>query len=123
MAIHGVVEVAERSLMDRWFILAWFAWYILWHYFPATVEVTFQATVPPVQFRSAFRSLELEEFQFPHFTLTCDVSSGFYVRSLVHDIGEKLGVGASVVGVRRTRIGPYQIEQAKNLEEILGQLA
>ena len=77
--------------------------------------------IPPKKV-SIYR-LELEEFQFPHFTLTCDVSSGFYVRSLVHDIGEKLGVGASVVGVRRTRIGPYQIEQAKNLEEILGQLA
>ena len=65
-------------------------------------------------------SLELKEFQFPYFTLTCDVSSGFYVRSLVHDIGEKLGVGASVLDVRRTRVGPYQVEQAKSLEEILG---
>lgn len=65
-------------------------------------------------------SLELKDFQFPHFTLTCDVSSGFYVRSLIHDIGEKLGVGATVVEVRRTRVGPYQAEQAKNLEEILG---
>jgi tRNA pseudouridine55 synthase len=65
-------------------------------------------------------SLELEEFQFPHFTLTCDVSSGFYVRSLVHDIGEKLKVGATVTGVRRTRIGTYRVEQAKTLEEILG---
>ena len=64
-------------------------------------------------------SLELKEFQFPHFTLTCDVSSGFYVRSLIHDIGEKLRVGATVVEVRRTRIGHYQVEQAKNLEEVL----
>ena len=65
-------------------------------------------------------SLELKEFQFPYFTLACDVSSGFYVRSLVHDIGENLGVGATVIEVRRTRVGPYQVEQAKNLEEILG---
>jgi tRNA pseudouridine55 synthase len=65
-------------------------------------------------------SLELKEFQFPYFTLSCDVSSGFYVRSLAHDIGEKLGVGATVVEVRRTRVGPYQVEQAKSLEEILG---
>ncbi|MBN2186309.1 MAG: tRNA pseudouridine(55) synthase TruB [Dehalococcoidia bacterium] len=64
-------------------------------------------------------SLELKEFQFPYFTLTCDVSSGFYVRSLIHDIGEKLGVGATVLEVRRTKVGPYQIEQAKTLEEIL----
>jgi len=64
-------------------------------------------------------SLELQEFEFPYFTLACDVSSGFYVRSLIHDVGEKLGVGATVLEVRRMRIGPYRIEQAKNLEEIL----
>ena len=64
-------------------------------------------------------SLELKDFQFPYFTIICEVSSGFYVRSLVHDIGGKLAVGATVVGVRRTRIGPYQVEQAKSLEEIL----
>ena len=64
-------------------------------------------------------SLELKEFQFPRFALTCDVSSGFYVRSLVHDIGGKLKVGAMVVEVRRIRVGPYHVEQAKSLEEIL----
>jgi len=65
-------------------------------------------------------SLELTKFEFPCFTLACEVSSGFYVRSLAHDIGEKLGVGATVVGVRRTRVGPYRIEEAKDLDEILG---
>lgn len=64
-------------------------------------------------------SLELKEFQFPYFTLTCDVSSGFYVRSLIHDIGERLKIGATVVEVRRTRVGPYRVEQAKKLEGIL----
>ena len=75
--------------------------------------------VPPK--KVSIYSLELKQFQFPYFTLTCDVSSGFYVRSLVHDIGEKLGVGASVVEVRRTRVGPYHVERARSLEEILGQ--
>ncbi len=65
-------------------------------------------------------SLELKDFQFPYFTIACEVSSGFYVRSLAHDIGQELGVGATVAGVRRTRIGPYHVEQAKGLEEILG---
>jgi len=64
-------------------------------------------------------SLELNEFQFPYFTFACEVSSGFYVRSLAHDIGEKLGAGATVMEVRRTRVGPYYVEQAKSLEEIL----
>jgi len=64
-------------------------------------------------------SLEIKEFQFPHFSLVCDVSSGFYVRSLVHDIGERLKTGAIVTEVRRTRIGPYRLEQAKELRQIL----
>lgn len=64
-------------------------------------------------------SLGIKDFQFPYFSLTCDVSSGFYVRSLIHDIGQKLGIGATVEEVRRTRIGPYRVEQARQLEEIL----
>ncbi len=64
-------------------------------------------------------SLQLKEFQFPYFTIACEVSSGFYVRSLVHDIGEKLGIGATVVEVRRTRVGSYHVGQARPLEEIL----
>jgi tRNA pseudouridine55 synthase len=74
--------------------------------------------IPPK--KVSIYSLELTEFQFPYLTLACEVSSGFYVRSLAHDIGEKLGVGASVVEVRRTRVGPYHVEQAKDLEELLG---
>ena len=74
--------------------------------------------IPPK--KVSIYSLELKEFEFPYFTLTCDVSSGFYVRSLVHDIGEKLGVGSIVTEVRRTRVGLYFVEQAKDLQEILG---
>ncbi len=75
--------------------------------------------IPPQKVSIQF--LELREFQFPSFTLACDVSSGFYVRSLVHDIGVKLGTGAMVAEVRRTRVGPYRIEQARTLEQILSE--
>jgi tRNA pseudouridine55 synthase len=74
--------------------------------------------IPPK--KVSIYSLELKEFQFPYFVFTCEVSSGFYVRSLAHDIGEKLGVGATVVEVRRTRVGPYHVEQAQALDELLG---
>ena len=74
--------------------------------------------IPPK--KVSIYSLELKEFQFPYFTLACEVSSGFYVRSLAHDIGEKLGIGATVVEVRRTRVGPYHVEQATGLEELMG---
>lgn len=39
-------------------------------------------------------------------------SSGTYIRSLVHDIGQKLGVGATVIALRRTQIGELSIDQA-----------
>lgn len=68
-------------------------------------------------------SLELKEFRFPSFTFACDVSSGFYIRSLVHDIGERLKPGATVAEVRRTRVGAYRIEQARTLESILSRNA
>lgn len=74
--------------------------------------------IPPK--KVSIYSLELKAFEFPYFSLSCDVSSGFYVRSLAHDIGERLGVGATVVEVRRTRVGPHLLGQARSLEEILG---
>ncbi|MFU8796453.1 MAG: tRNA pseudouridine(55) synthase TruB [Dehalococcoidia bacterium] len=73
--------------------------------------------IPPS--KVTVHSLGLKEFRYPDVVLTCEVSSGFYVRSLAHDIGQKLGVGATVAEVRRTRVGPYRIEEAKTLEEIL----
>jgi tRNA pseudouridine55 synthase len=74
--------------------------------------------IPPK--KVSISTLELRKFQFPYFTLACEVSSGFYVRSLAHDIGQKLGVGATVVGVRRTRVGPYSVQEARGLDDILG---
>lgn len=64
-------------------------------------------------------SLRLLSFDYPHFKLECDVSSGFYVRSLVHDIGERLGVGATVIEVRRLKVGRYSVENALSLDELL----
>jgi len=49
-------------------------------------------------------------------TLQLDCSAGFYVRSLAHDLGERLGTGAHLATLRRTRIGDFTIDQALNLE-------
>lgn len=73
--------------------------------------------IPPS--KVSIYSLELKEFQYPRFVLSCEVSSGFYVRSLAHDIGERLGVGATVAEVRRTRVGPYHLKDALTLDQIL----
>jgi len=49
-------------------------------------------------------------------TLSIDCSTGFYVRSLAHDLGERLGVGAHLVALRRTRVGDFTIDRALPLD-------
>ena len=48
------------------------------------------------------------ELPFVRFTVGC--SKGTYIRSLAHDIGQDLGVGAYLTNLRRTKIGEYKIE-------------
>ncbi|MEI6667126.1 MAG: tRNA pseudouridine(55) synthase TruB [Acidobacteriota bacterium] len=50
--------------------------------------------------------------------LTC--SAGFYVRSLAHDLGARLGVGAHLVSLRRTRNGPFDLASAITLDIVVG---
>jgi tRNA pseudouridine55 synthase len=45
-------------------------------------------------------------------TLQLECSSGFYVRTLIHDLGEALGVGAAMSSLRRTRVGRHTVESA-----------
>lgn len=49
-------------------------------------------------------------------TLSVTCSKGTYIRSLVHDIGQKLGVGAYAKTLVRTKIGKYSLERAVALE-------
>lgn len=44
-----------------------------------------------------------------------DVGSGTYIRSLAEEIGRRLGVPATLAGLRRTRIGEFRVEDAQNL--------
>ncbi|MGB9253240.1 MAG: tRNA pseudouridine(55) synthase TruB, partial [Candidatus Korobacteraceae bacterium] len=48
----------------------------------------------------------------------CRVSSGTYVRSVAHELGQKLGVGAHLASLRRTAVGEFMIEQSHTLEQI-----
>ena len=47
-------------------------------------------------------------------------SSGFYVRSLAHDIGQRLGCGAHLEALRRTRAGQFNVADALSLEALDG---
>ena len=47
------------------------------------------------------------------------VSSGTYIRSLVHDIGERLGVYATMIRLIRTKIADYDLRDSVNLEDVM----
>jgi tRNA pseudouridine55 synthase len=49
--------------------------------------------------------------------LLVDCSSGTYIRSLAHDLGQVLKVGAHVTGLRRTKIGSLSVNKAISLED------
>ena len=52
-----------------------------------------------------------------------DCTSGTYVRALARDLGAALGVGAHLTALRRTRVGPFELAQARTLEQHAEQLA
>jgi tRNA pseudouridine55 synthase len=47
-----------------------------------------------------------------------DCSSGTYVRSLAHDLGQALGCGAHLKALRRTASGEFTLGQARTIEEL-----
>lgn len=63
-------------------------------------------------------SIELISYQYPELKLRVSCSKGTYIRSLGHDIGARLEVGAHLTQLRRIRSGNFHIDQAVSLEEI-----
>ncbi len=62
-------------------------------------------------------SLKLDAFDGVAGSLTMTVSSGFYVRTLIDDLGLALGCGAVMTRLCRTAIGPFTLAAAKTVEE------
>ena len=62
--------------------------------------------------------LEISEFDnsTKEFKLKVGCSKGTYIRSLAHDIGQKLGVGACLAGLIRTKIGSIDLKNAVTIE-------
>ncbi|UCH60521.1 MAG: tRNA pseudouridine(55) synthase TruB [Anaerolineales bacterium] len=63
-------------------------------------------------------SLEVLEWAPPEVVVDVYCSSGTYVRSLANDLGEKLGVGAHLVGLRRTKSGRFTLRDAVPLRRL-----
>lgn len=64
-------------------------------------------------------SIKIENLEPPFVTFRVICSKGTYVRSLCHDIGERLGIGAHVVELIRTRVGEFRVEESVELEELM----
>jgi tRNA pseudouridine55 synthase len=58
------------------------------------------------------------DMPFVEFRVVC--GKGTYIRQLAEDIGEKLGCGAHLTELRRTRSGSFSIEQAISFSDLLG---
>ena len=56
--------------------------------------------------------------EFPRIYMTVDCSKGTYIRTLCHDIGGKLGCGAAMESLKRTKVGHFDIENALTLDEV-----
>lgn len=68
--------------------------------------------------RVVVHTLELTGTDGPRFSLRVTCSSGTYVRSLVRDVGRRVGCGAHVERLRRTRIGHLDVAEAVALDEL-----
>jgi tRNA pseudouridine55 synthase len=63
-------------------------------------------------------SLELLEWAPPEVVIDIFCSSGTYVRSLANDLGERLGCGATLTGLRRTKSGRFTLRDAVPLRKL-----
>ncbi len=62
--------------------------------------------------------LEICSIELPRVRLRVVCSKGTYIRTLCHDIGERLGCGGTMAGLVRTRVDRFTLDQAKRLDEI-----
>lgn len=63
-------------------------------------------------------SIQLDRFELPQVDFSIECSKGTYIRSIAHDLGQRLEVGAHLSALRRTAVGQFRIEDAWSLETL-----
>ncbi len=63
--------------------------------------------------------IELKRCEIPEFEIVARVSSGTYMRTLIHDIGQKLSCGATMKDLTRLKVGDFSLDDAVSLEEFM----
>lgn len=64
------------------------------------------------------KSINDVKYEYPKLRFITEVSSGTYIRSLVEDIGAKLGTGAYMSALKRTKIADYKLASAHGLKNL-----
>jgi len=77
-------------------------------------------SVPRQERRVFVYDIEVLEVDIPYVTFRLVCSGGTYVRTICHDAGQKLSCGAHMTSLKRTRSGPFHINQALEVEDIEG---
>ncbi len=62
--------------------------------------------------------IKIISYAWPRLEFEVSCSSGTYIRTIAHDIGEKLKVGGYLEALKRTAIGPYNSKEAHSIEEL-----
>jgi tRNA pseudouridine55 synthase len=62
--------------------------------------------------------LQIQKIDLPMIDFRVSCSKGTYIRALARDIGKRIGCGAHLVSLRRTRSGPFTLEQAIPMEKV-----
>jgi tRNA pseudouridine55 synthase len=65
---------------------------------------------------------ELQQRRGDDLDVSVECTSGTYVRALARDLGQALGVGGHLTALRRTRVGPFDLDQARTLEQAAEEL-
>ena len=74
--------------------------------------------IKPKPQKVKIEKISILDYNFPYLKIKVKCSSGTYIRSLANDIGKKLGCGAYVEKLIRTKIGEFSVEKAVNLKEL-----
>lgn len=67
-------------------------------------------------------AFEITKVNLPKVEFKVVCSKGTYIRSLAHDFGEALNSGAHLLSLRRTKIGDFNVKDAKSIDDFIGSL-
>ncbi len=63
-------------------------------------------------------SLEILAYEYPYLDIHVTCSSGTYIRTIADDLGKKLGCGAHLIELTRTRVGPFYLQECQKCDEL-----